>query len=537
VATTGRGTWWRLLPGRAARLWRSSLQVRALAITVVMSAIAVTAIGAFMSYSIRGNLFDARRAQLVQISAAAAQLAQRSFDSAVQQGGTAELEAAEYSTLQAVRDAARTPDSGTDFLLERSEGQDGRPLLVDAQEPGFVPNGVITDDLRQRVAESEDRRVFTQSAVYPDGTPALVVAAPIEVQSDRYGLYLVYRLGDVEQSLAFAQRTLVVGSLLLVLLIGGVTFLVSRVVIAPVRVAAQTSERLAAGELDVRLPVSGEDDIARLARSFNRMASSMQQQITRLGTLSQVQQRFVSDVSHELRTPLTTIRLAGDVLHGARADFAPTTARTAELLHDQIVRFETLLADLLEMSRFDAGAVELDIEPTNLVRVVEDVVDALGPLAAEHGSELRVVAPGGYFEAEVDARRVRRILQNLVGNAIDHGEGQPITIAIDSDAKAVALAVRDHGVGMPQEALEHVFERFWRADPSRQRRAGGTGLGLAISSEDAALHGGWLDVWSEPGRGSAFRLTLPRRAGDELRSSPLPLAVTDTGLITQVRDA
>ena len=305
------------------------------------------------------------------------------------------------------------------------------------------------------------------------------------------------------------------------------TWVVVRLVVGPIRLAAETAEKLAAGELEQRIPERGDDVIATLARSFNGMADSLQKQIVRLATLSQVQQRFVSDVSHELRTPLTTIRLAGDVLYDQRDTFPPATARTAELLRTQVQRFEILLADLLEMSRYDAGAVKLDTEPTNLVRLVEDAVEAVASLAETKGSELRVVAPGGYFEAEVEARRVRRILQNLLGNAIDHGEGRPIIVYVDSDESAVALAVRDYGIGMTSAAMERVFDRFWRADPSRQRTTGGTGLGLAISLEDAALHGGWLEVWSAPGEGSCFRLTLPRTAGGVLRSSPLELPPVD----------
>ena len=278
-----------------------------------------------------------------------------------------------------------------------------------------------------------------------------------------------------------------------------------------------------------RIPERGDDVIATLARSFNGMADSLQNQIVRLATLSQVQQRFVSDVSHELRTPLTTIRLAGEVLYDQRDAFPPATARTAELLRTQVQRFEILLSDLLEMSRYDAGAVEVDPEPTNLVRLVEDAVESVASLAATKGSELRVVAPGGYFEAEVEARRIRRILQNLLGNAIDHGEGKPIIVYIDSDETAVALAVRDYGIGMSPAAMERVFDRFWRADPSRQRTTGGTGLGLAISLEDAALHGGWLEVWSAPDQGSCFRLTLPRTVGGVLKSSPLELPPEDDG--------
>jgi two-component system sensor histidine kinase MtrB len=327
---------------------------------------------------------------------------------------------------------------------------------------------------------------------------------------------------------------------------------VVRWVIEPIRAVAATSRRLAAGDLGVRLPVKGEDELATLAASFNGMADTLQSRIRELAELSVMQQRFVSDVSHELRTPLTTIRLAGDVLDGQRDDFRPATARTVELLRTQTERFENLLADLLEISRYDAGSVELTTEPTNLVHLAGETIESMHQLAVEHGSELRLDAPGGHLDAEVDPRRVRRIVRNLLGNAIEHGEGRPIVVSVDSNETAVSLAVRDYGLGMAEEDAARVFDRFWRADPSRRRSIGGTGLGLAISLEDAVAHGGTIDVWSRSGRGTVFRLTLPRRLGAGPIVPPLPLEPddpdatgpgapsahqTDTAAIREVRDA
>uniref|UniRef100_UPI0025E8D6DE MtrAB system histidine kinase MtrB n=1 Tax=uncultured Agrococcus sp. TaxID=382258 RepID=UPI0025E8D6DE len=317
-------------------------------------------------------------------------------------------------------------------------------------------------------------------------------------------------LENAQATLEFTQLTMALGGLAVVVLIGLVTWMVVRLVVGPVRVAAEASARLAEGELDERVPVRGDDALAALGRNFNTMADSLQRQIEDLEKLSTVQQRFVSDVSHELRTPLTTIRLAGGVIYAQSEGFNPETRRSAELLYTQIERFDTLLADLIELSRFDAGAVMLELEPTNLVQLAQNEMDAVQPLADDRGSELVLVAPGGHLETGVDPRRIRRILQNLLGNAIDHGEGKPIEVIVDSNSSATAIAVRDHGVGMTEEQSAEVFGRFWRGDPSRQRSTGGTGLGLAISRDDASLHGGTLDVWSAPGEGSMFRLTLPR---------------------------
>ena len=517
---------WRSWLLRARRLWRSSLQVRTITISVVMSTIAVGIIGAYMSISVGANLFDTRLQDALASSERANVVAQARFD-ATQQTAGLDLDVAMKSASTAVQQASST-SAGTDIAILRTPGQSGVRLPVDVVSPGLDPKETISTDLRKQVEGSTERRLYWQSISLDRAgggeDPGLVVGSVIDVPtSGQYELYLVYNLSDTQQALSFVQGTLWLGLSTLVILIAAVTYTVVRLIVAPVRIAAETSEQLAAGQLEVRIPERGEDVIATLARSFNGMADSLQRQITKLAALSQVQQRFVSDVSHELRTPLTTIRLASDVLYDQRDSFPSATARTTELLHTQVQRFELLLADLLEMSRYDAGAVDMELEPTNLVRLVEDAMEAVETLSASKGTELKLEAPGGYFEADVDARRIRRILQNLLANAIDHGEGKPIIVYVDSNQTAVAIAVRDYGVGMTTAAMDRVFDRFWRADPSRQRSTGGTGLGLAISLEDAALHGGWLEVWSAPGEGSCFRLTLPRERGESITESPLEL--------------
>jgi two-component system sensor histidine kinase MtrB len=523
---------WRAGLARLAHLWRSSLQVRTVAITMVLSGLAVALIGAYMSVSVGTNLFDSRRDQLTATSENATLAGQRVFDEAAEQLGSEDVDVTLKDAADAITRAASSAGDPA-FALLRAPGEDG------ATSPGFDTD-LLSPALREAVQNSTQPRTYSQSValVQDDDTvqPGLVVGSTLDIRGSQYELYLVYNLQEAQQTLNFVQQVLAFGGLALILLIAAVTFVVVRLVVGPVQVAAQTSEKLAAGQLEVRIPVKGDDVIATLARSFNGMAASMQNQITRLAALSRVQQRFVSDVSHELRTPLTTIRLAGDVLYDQRENFSPSTARTAELLHTQVERFELLLADLLEMSRYDAGAVDMETELTNLVRLVEDAIESVRSLSESKGSQLRLVAPGGYFEAEVDRRRIRRILQNLLGNAIDHGEGRPIVVYVDSDEHAVAIAVRDYGVGMTTAAMERVFDRFWRADPSRQRTTGGTGLGLAISLEDAALHGGWLEVWSAEGQGSCFRLTLPRVRGAVLEGSPLQLPPPDD-LPIEVPDA
>jgi two-component system sensor histidine kinase MtrB len=253
------------------------------------------------------------------------------------------------------------------------------------------------------------------------------------------------------------------------------------------------------------------------------MASSIQSQIDQLEEFGALQRRFTSDVSHELRTPLTTVRMAADVLYASRDALLPALRRSSELLVNELDRFEALLADLLEISRLDAGVAELGAERTDLGAVVTRAVDAVRGIADQSGTPIEVRLPDGGAVAELDPRRVERIVRNLVSNAIDHGEGNPIEVVVAADEQAVAVLVRDHGAGLRPGESELVFNRFWRAEESRARRSGGSGLGLAISIEDARLHGGWLQAWGEVGRGSEFRLTLPRTVAGLLRSSPVPL--------------
>lgn len=370
----------------------------------------------------------------------------------------------------------------------------------------------------------------TTSYVYADvpvgegRQPGLVVGSLVTVPSlGEYRLFQFFPLTAEQATLGLVRRTAAAAGILLVALLGLITGLVARQVVAPVRAAASTAERLAAGRLDERLRVRGEDEIARLGSTFNSMAEALQAQIQQLEDLSRVQRRFVSDVSHELRTPLTTVRMAADVLYDGREDFRAGPARSAELLQAELDRFEALLVDLLEISRYDAGAAELDASHVDLGPLVRRVVAAARPLAERKGSRIDVVAPSWPVVAEVEAVRVERVLRNLVVNAVEHGESRPVEVRLTGSPDAVTVTVLDRGVGLQPGHAGMVFTRFWRGDPSRARTTGGTGLGLAIALEDVRLHGGWLQAAGVPGKGSVFRMTLPRKAGRPVPDTPLEL--------------
>ena len=368
-----------------------------------------------------------------------------------------------------------------------------------------------------------------QFVALPDGTPGVVVGTSLDLGvAGPYELYFVYPLTAEQQTLTLIQRVLGLGAGMLVALVVFMTWWVTNQAVRPVRDAARVASRLAEGRLSERMKVRGSDEMATLARTFNEMAESLQRQITRMEELSRLQRRFVSDVSHELRTPLTTVRMASDVLYDSRADFPPEVARSAELLSGQLDRFETLLADLLEISRIDAGAARLEFEDISLADVVRDEVEAMSHAASNLKVELRVWVRDGEHVASMDRPRVGRIVRNLLSNAIEHAQERPVDIGIASNGRAVAVVVRDYGIGLTPQQVERVFDRFWRADAARARTMGGTGLGLSIAREDARLHGGKLEAWGSPGKGASFRLLLPRTSRGLGQDAPLPIVMRDS---------
>ena len=506
---------------RTARAWRSSLQLRVGAITMLVAGIVVVIVSLVLFRQISDQLLKAKRQAAVDQSLSGVQYAQSEV-SGIATGDSASVRSTLSRTVQGLKDRGGAAGDFDVVMVYVSGNEEGSPASSRRDVYRALPA-----DLRAQVAGGAQAY---QYGLVPDAdgdpVPTLLIGAPVPTDGqsgDRVEVYFAFPLDQEQQSLEGIRSTVLITCAVLTLFVAGIGVLVTRLVVDPVRQAAGSAQRLAEGNLEERLVVRGEDDLARLASSFNAMADSLQRQITQLEGLSQLQQRFTSDVSHELRTPLTTVQMAAAVLHEAREDFDPAVARSAELLRDELDRFESLLTDLLEISRYDAGAAVLEAEAQDLVPLVDRVVDGMTALAARHECELRVVVPPVPVIAEVDGRRVERVLRNLVGNAIEHGNGKPVEITLAASGTAAAITVRDHGIGLTSADAQHVFDRFWRADASRVRTIGGSGLGLSISLEDARLHGGWLQVWGLPGQGAQFRLTLPMTAGTELTSSPLPL--------------
>ncbi|MGH3741789.1 MAG: MtrAB system histidine kinase MtrB, partial [Micromonosporaceae bacterium] len=533
-----------LLP--VMRLWRRNIQLRVVAATLLMSLGVVLLLGIVVIGQVRNGLLDAKEKTAQSQAAGGFAAAQEMADSAGSgrsgEGGSSSGGRSSQNTgtwLNNLVEQLASGGQGVYSVVALGSQNDESPFLGNGRSTtrgprasgDIRPEESIPADLRKALDKQPGTHQRYAKVYRQDGrsTAGLVVGKRLnDAGGAPYQLYYVFPFTLEEDSLSLVKGTLATAGVFVVVLLGAIAWLVVRQVVTPVRMAAGISERLAAGRLQERMKVTGEDDIARLGEAFNKMAQNLQLKIQQLEELSRVQRRFVSDVSHELRTPLTTVRMAADVIHEARQDFDPATARSAELLLGQLDRFESLLGELLEISRFDAGAANLEADPIDLRDVVRRVVEGCEPLADRKGSRLLVRGDERPVVAEADGRRIERVLRNLVDNAIEHGEGRDVVVRLVSGGDAVALAVRDYGVGLSRGEADRVFNRFWRADPARARTTGGTGLGLSIALEDARLHGGWLQVWGEPGGGTQFRLTLPRTAGDTLRGSPLPLEPADS---------
>lgn len=512
-----------VLGHRFARLWRRSLQLRVVTSTLALSMGVILTI-AFMLQS-----------QM------AAQLLSTKLDAAVEQAGRLRVtvEAQIAATDEGTSEQSRL-DQARSALGERGIASDGEsvhagtfdPILVVPDQTGrgqvvSPADSQVPPELQSLVQRGRVAYQYVTVDFRGEPAKALIIGTPTDSSIPGLELYLVYPLIAEEQTLGIMRGIVATAGMAIIVLSAAIAWMVARQVVLPVRQAASIAQRFANGHLKERMVIRGEDDVARLGIAFNDMAQSLSDQITQLEEFGDLQKRFTSDVSHELRTPLTTVRMAADIISDSAGDLDAPTKRAVELLESELDRFESLLTDLLEVSRHDAGMAELSVTALDVRGAVEDAVSTVSHIAESAGVEVELDMPAEPVVAEVDSRRVERILRNLVANALDHSESKPVRVTLRGSDAALAVSVRDHGVGLKPGEESLVFNRFWRADPSRVRRSGGTGLGLAIALEDAKLHGGRLDCWGSPGEGSCFRLTIPRRHGGTLTSSPLPLTPDD----------
>jgi signal transduction histidine kinase len=395
--------------------------------------------------------------------------------------------------------------------------RDGHNALLDAYERGgdFLTVGI--DDGRPfsssfsvgvRQVPSDLRRVVRggelgYKRVTVAGTHYIVVGGP----SDDTELYFFFSEQNLHHELSQLRTILLAGLGILVLVAGLVGAVLARSTLRPVARASAAARSLAEGLLETRLPVTGRDEFGGWAQAFNEMAGALEAKISALSLAQARERRFTADVAHELRTPLTALVGEASLLEDHLDSMPPAPRRPAELLIADVGRLRQLVEDLMEISRFDAGRESVHAETVDLASLVASAVRV-------RGWEDRVTLAAEEVVVVSDPRRLERIVANLVGNALDHG-GRDVAVRVGRDGVGPFIEVADRGPGIAPEHLPHLFERFYKADPSRSGR--GTGLGLAIAHENAQLLGGEIEVWSELGKGTRFMLRFvsePLRSGD-----------------------
>ncbi|GAA4533830.1 sensor histidine kinase [Amycolatopsis samaneae] len=466
--------------------WRPGLR-ESIALTVVLMTVAATVAMAFVAYRIQAGSTRERFEESAKAGFGAdAQQANKHarWPEAPRVVNVADFMAGRIGLTWAIVNLQAT--SGPTSAVE---GDQYVPVAKSVGVPDGPDLPVAEID---RVRNTVHVRTYTLDTV---NTPRYAVVGEVSPNLVLVEFYSLRGL-DAELSLLRKQLALVgCGVAVLAALLG---VLAARRVQRPVRAAADAAQRLGAGALDTRVPVRGNDELADLAGAFNAMAQRLGDSIEQLRTKERQQRRFVADVAHDLRTPLASMIAATDSLHSTDAE---DRERSAELLGTQVRRLSRLVEDLLEMSRFDAGAADFRPETVDLAALAEDAIALSAP-----GGDVPVRVTGDAVIVG-DPRRLHTIVRNLVTNAVRHGAA-PVTVTVDGDAPGHAtVSVADSGPGLPPDLAPFVFDRFVRGDRARGETEG-SGLGLAIAHENAVLHGGRLEVTGPPG--TVFVLTVPR---------------------------
>ncbi|WP_052488866.1 HAMP domain-containing sensor histidine kinase [Streptomyces sp. 150FB] len=384
------------------------------------------------------------------------------------------------------------------------------------------------DELRPAMRTAVRSRTATVfQRVTTNGRPALVIGLPVTFGtslpnvSEPSGLAVFLtvpqttELSYVQALVPAVERATVPALVLAVLL----ALLAARGVLRPVRALRGATRSIAEGHLDTRLAVNGTDELADLSRTFNETAAALEGTVAELRRMEARARRFAADVSHELRTPLAATLAVTDILDQNAAHLDPNTATAVRLISEETVKLARLVEDLMEISRFDAGAAGLNLDDIDLA---ESVRRTLTNRAWLETVDTQLPLPGA-LRGRVDPRRLDVIVANLVGNALRHGE-LPVRLRLSVEdhpgtgGRQAVIEVLDSGPGIPDSVLPHVFDRFYKSDTARTRTEG-SGLGLAITAENVHLHGGTIRAANGPEGGAVFTVELPLGQGE---SDPEP---------------
>jgi len=345
------------------------------------------------------------------------------------------------------------------------------------------------------------------------------VAVPI-VSDDGEASFVVYIIDNKQIVLSLNKEIYAI--ILEAVLIGfaiaaAITLIISKTLLSPIQGMTKAAEAMADGDFSKKISVESEDEIGILARTFNDMAAQIQTMLEELKKSEKLRREFVANVSHELRTPLTNIRSYAETISEDREIPQDTEEEFLRVIINESDRMTKIVQDLLELSRFDSGASELHIERFSLEQSLRDVQAAVALDARKRSHTINLELEWKLPEIEGDRARIEQVLMNIISNALKYTQdGGTIGISSGSSEREVWVRIEDTGMGIPQEDLEHIFERFYRVDKARSRESGGTGLGLSIAKEIVSKHGGDITIDSKPGIGTSVTVRFPRRQETEV---------------------
>ena len=343
------------------------------------------------------------------------------------------------------------------------------------------------------------------------GADYMDVALPISGETGSYIVYIIDSKDDVrslnDRLFEIIVDAIVVGLVISVIL----SLLLAKTLITPIRNLTKASEKVAAGDFSAKVDNPAGDEIGILTRTFNNMAGQLESNMDTLKKSEMMRRNFVANVSHELRTPITSIRSYAETLADSQGMVDEETQRQfLSVIVNESDRMAKIVQDLLMLSRFDAGSIDFDFQSFSFEKSVKDVYSAQLLEAQRHHHEFSLEFKSSMCDIRGDRTRIEQVLINMVSNAIKYThDGGRIRMTAGQDGDEVWCTVRDNGVGIPKEDLEHIFERFYRVDKARSRESGGTGLGLSIAYEIVERHNGRFETRSQKGRGTTITLILP----------------------------
>lgn len=377
----------------------------------------------------------------------------------------------------------------------------GSPLAGSERDVGTL---AITPNILTAIGGSEGY-ASDVSASYMD------VAMPIEGDGGAYIVYIIDNKNTVRslngQLFDIIVEAIIVGLVISVIL----SLLLAKTVITPIQHLTRAAEKVAAGDFSAKVDNQAKDEIGILTRTFNNMADQLEDNIDTLKKSEKMRRDFVANVSHELRTPITSIRSYAETLQESRGTLDEDTERHfLEVIVNESDRMTKIVQDLLTLSRFDAGSIAFDFQSFSFEKSVKDVYSAQLLEAQRRHHEFSLEFKSSIPDIRGDRTRIEQVLINMVSNAIKYThDGGRIRMTAGQKDGEVWCTVRDNGIGIPKEDLEHIFERFYRVDKARSRESGGTGLGLSIAYEIVERHNGRFQVQSQKGRGTTITVILP----------------------------